>query len=213
MPTYRAQVVIPFFTNMPSDVITNTWHFDPLTPLDFEEVRDLVTPRLVTLYGTVYGGGRGLADYVVDTAGTVRWYDLQAPPPRAPVILPFALPATSSTSSIPTEVALVLSFQAPQVSGAPQARRRGRVYFGALTSSFVQPATSSSFPRFTDAAVSSIAAAAAAFMDGLESDGVRWTVWSPTDQASAIVTNGWVDNSPDTQRRRSVDATSRTTWS
>lgn len=212
MPTMRCQVVLPFFTNLPSDAITNTFHFDPLTPLDLAATAAIVNPHLATFYSQIYNSTFGIGDYTEPTQMTFNWYDLQAPPPRVPLVFVPDTPMTQKTTVIPTEVACVLSMQAPQVSGEPQARRRGRIYLGALTNDWFASSTAAIFPIFSTAAVNHVTAAATLLANEVLGDGVRWSVWSPTDEASALVTNGWVDNSPDTQRRRSVDATARALW-
>lgn len=38
----------------------------------------------------------------------------------------------------------------------------------------------------------------------------QWRIWSPTNNNSVLIDNGWVDNAWDTQRRRGVEATART---
>jgi hypothetical protein len=40
----------------------------------------------------------------------------------------------------------------------------------------------------------------------------HWVVWSEADQDAGSVFDGWIDNAFDTQRRRGVQASSRTTW-
>jgi hypothetical protein len=37
-------------------------------------------------------------------------------------------------------------------------------------------------------------------------------VWSPSNGDAVPVTDGWVDNAWDTQRRRGIDRTARSTW-
>lgn len=212
MPTYRCQVVFPMFTNFPSDVITNTLHFDPLTPLDMAATAAIVNPLLRTFYNSIYDTTYPMANYMVPLIAEFRWYDLAAPPPRAPLVFDAGLTLSTAVSNVPTEVAMVLSFQAPQVSGSPQARRRGRIYLGALTSAWISNGSTSSFPNFNGGARANVTTAASTFANACTAGGVRWSVWSPTDQASALVTNGWVDDSPDTQRRRSVDPSLRLTW-
>lgn len=200
------------FTNMPSDVVTNTFHFDPLTPLDMAATIPLVMPGLAQFYSQVYNATYKMGNYLVPGSATVHWYDLGDPPPRSPTIVSLGATITTVATAIPTEVACVLSMQAPQVSGQPQARRRGRIYLGGVTELWMQTSTSAAFPTWSGAGVLHVTAAAAVFADAVRDNGVRWSVWSTVDAASALVTNGWVDNSPDTQRRRSVDASSRTTW-
>ncbi len=133
--------------------------------------------------------------------------------PRVPYELPMPFTATGTTSPIPTEVAAVISFQGDPFPGMPQARRRGRIYLGCIPSQAMDLSAASQYPRFSNTAVAGLAAAADSLRTTVDALGVRWTVWSPTDGLASVITNGWVDNSPDTQRRRSVDPTARTLWS
>lgn len=214
MPTYRAQVVIPMFTNLPSDVVTNTLHFDPLTPLGFQETADLVQPHLTSFYQTCYGSVTGgMASYMSPSTATVNWYDLGEPTPRVPYTLPLGATITTGVTQLPTEVSVVLSFQGPRVAGMPQARRRGRIFLGGITHAWFDNSSASAFPKLTGSKSAVLAVACEALRDGVLSDGVRWSVWSQTDQASALVDNGWIDNGPDTQRRRSVESSLRNVWS
>jgi hypothetical protein len=214
MPTYRAQVVFPMHTMLPGDVITNTFHFDPLTPLGFEATADLVTPELAQFYTAVYASGPGIANYMAisNDAFHVNWYDIESPPPHVPYTLPLGATLARAATTIPTEVACVLSIHAPVVGGVPMARRRGRLYIGGLTNAWVQASTSNQFPRFLQAAVNTVCIAAENLRDGVLAEGVRWSIWSQVDQASSLVEAGWVDDSPDTQRRRGVEPTARTIW-
>jgi hypothetical protein len=200
------------FTNLPGDVVTNTWHFDPASPAPLETIADLLTPRLGTLYSAIYTSTKPMGPYMLPNLAEVHWYDLSAPPPRAPYIVPMVNTITIGAGALPTEVACVLSFQADQVSGIPQARRRGRIFLGALGTSWMTGGTGAAFPVFTPAHLTGIATALETFHANVQVDGADWTVWSPTDGSASQVTNGWIDNSPDTQRRRSVDPTARTLW-
>ena len=208
--TFRAQVVFPMFTNLPKDVLTNTFSFIALTPIGVETVATVATPWLADFYEVAYGSGGNMAAYMLPGGAHVNWYDLDDPQPRQPHTVPLGATISLGSSEIPTEVAAVVSFQGDPVSGINQASRRGRIYLGALTNAHLEPGSGLAFPTLTIAAVTSFRNAAEGLMDASGSSAdVRWTVHSPTLGTDAEVTNGWVDQSPDTQRRRSVDATSR----
>jgi hypothetical protein len=213
MAVYRAQIVIPMFTNLPTDVVTNTLHFWSPTPEALSDIGDLVTPLIVQFYNAMYASASGgMGSYMNPGGSQVHWYDLAQPPPRVPYTLPLPLTITQASSNLPTEVSCVLSFQGDPVPGESQARRRGRIYLGGLFHGWISASAAGAFPTISGAKALAVADAAEAFHDSLVPLSVRWVVWSPTNGTFAIVTNGWVDNSPDTQRRRSVDATLRTTW-
>lgn len=193
--------------------MTNTFHFTELTPLGLAAVSSAITPLIDAFYTTVYGFTNGAANYVQWTNMQVNWYDLSQPPPRAPLSIDFGIPASATVTTVPTEVSAVLSFQGDRVSGVPQSRRRGRIYLGGLGTGWIQPSSSSAFPTLSGTPIATLGTAAETLRDAAITAGARWSVWSPTDQEAVFVTNGWVDNGPDTQRRRSVESSNRFLWS
>lgn len=72
--------------------------------------------------------------------------------------------------------------------------------------------TASVMPVVTATQIASIATAAGNLKAGMTVDGWTWSVYSRTDNAMVSVTDGWMDNAPDIQRRRETPATSRTTF-
>lgn len=153
--------------------------------------------------GTKFGGS------VAQNGHTVQMYDLADPQPRAPFYsTTFGLTSAPTGNSLPQEVALCLSFQGNRVSGESQARRRGRVYIGPFSSSQVD-----SSGRPVSALVSSLVTAGAGLLAAANAAPEwQWGIWSTVDNEMVTVTNGWVDNAFDTQRRRGLDPTTRTTW-
>lgn len=213
MPIIRAQVVIPMFTNIPSDVITNTFHFRNENPLAFSAAATLIAANLETFYEDVYGGTGHAANYVLWPQTYINFYDLSQPAPRAPLTIAQPIIVTPTATIVPTEAAVVLSFQGPRESGTPQSRRRGRVYLGGLGSAWLSNSTASGFPMVPNTPLVNLTGAAATLVADSVADALPWCVWSPTDQEATNINNGWVDNTIDTQRRRGVAASSRTTWS
>lgn len=213
MPTYRCQVIIPHVNGLARDAMTNTFHFIDFVPQPLADLADDVTPLIETLYESVYtGSSRGSSSYAWFTSRT-KWYDLAQPQPRVPYELPLPLNVTPQASVIPNEVSIVSSFQANPQSGIPQARRRGRVYLGGLGTGWFDASGAGQPPRLNTTAIGSIATAFDAFRTAVAGTSARWAVWSTVDQAAYLVDNGWVENDPDTQRRRGSRATVRTTWS
>jgi len=87
----------------------------------------------------------------------------------------------------------------------PKSRHRGRIFIGPLVYNSV---ISSSAPaKLTAQVQNDIKAAATGALLGLV--GANWRVWSRRDAAVYTVTGGFIDNAFDTQRRRSVRASSR----
>lgn len=140
----------------------------------------------------------------------LRSYDLDTDKPRVPTSQFFTLP-TGTTSGIPEEVAVCLSF-AGAVPPAVTARRRGRIYLGPLSTGAADFASSTHMARPSDQVIAALAFAAARMATD-DTGGVDWSILStrPTQNFVKVV-GGWVDNAFDTQRRRGPDATQRNPW-
>lgn len=144
----------------------------------------------------------------------IEIFDLSDPEPRVPrAIKNFTLGAAdggAGVTNLPLECAIVNSFQGAKVAGLPQSRRRGRIFFGPLRSLAFDGGTPS---VVTSNVLQNLPAASKRLRAAVISDlGGLWVVWSETDQNPVTITDGWVDNDPDTQRRRGVRPTSRTVW-
>lgn len=212
MPLYKFQVTFPTDSNIPKDFVTNSWHFfrTGVAPIsDFDNVRDMlkdfytVAPPL---------GGAALSTFisnVMNGPAIVKAYNLADPLPRVPSYESTFPITPSGSGSLPAEVAVVLSFQAARASGQSQARRRNRIYFGPLGTGALN---SSGRPDTT--LITQMQRCANALQDAsVASASWDWVVYSPTNGTQEIVDNGWIDNAFDTQRRRGLAPTSRTTFS
>lgn len=216
MPIIRAQVIIPMLSALPEDACVNTFHFNSTggtLATDLDTITDLVQDFY---FATPTGEGGPIRAYwgaqVDEDDVHLRLYNLSSPEPRAPLRdTDIGVEGSVSGTGLPDEVALCLSFQAPQVSGSPQSRRRGRIFFGPLG----QNALSGTVPNNRPDAgfVGRLAQAGEDLMNNAAATSAPWVVYSPTDDAGYLVDNGWVDNAFDTQRRRGVSPTTRTTWS
>lgn len=213
--SYQVHVTIPYFTGLPEDVITNVWSFaytggTPSTT-QFNNLRD----ALDTFYTNVYStGATDIAAPWVDWANaSVKAYLLSDPTPRPPKYMS-AMPITvtpGASSDVPPELAICLSFQGDPVAGVNQARRRGRLFLGGF-GLWADPGDATQFPEVDSTIITAITTAADAFGNAVPAQQFFWSVWSRTTSTMVPITNGWVDNAPDTQRRRGADATSRTTF-
>jgi len=144
----------------------------------------------------------------------IKVYDLDDPAPRVPIIDNVQTSLGGSGSALPAEVAICCSYQAVRQSGNDQANRRGRVFIGPLGDVSVNTADSSDVEsRPTTAAMNTIINGIAQLAVPVGDSAVKWVVYSPTLDAFAEVDNLWIDNAFDTQRRRGVRATARTTLS
>lgn len=212
MAVYRFQVTIPTDSAIPADYVTNTFHFSTVGAIpiitDFDNVRDM----LADFYAKApSGGGLALTNYYANNLANtvqVKAYALEDSIPRAPVYESTFTAAWGGTNNQPSEVALVMSFQAARASGVPQARRRNRVYLGPWGTNGADSSGRPAAALVTQIARagSDLAAAASSSVNW------NWVVWSPSSSQDYQVDNGWVDNAWDTQRRRGVKATSRTTF-
>lgn len=213
MPLYRAQHVLPFFTNLPTDVVVNQFHFTNDTQ-NFAavatEIRDRIQGFMEAAYGAA-GGSR--VSYIDWPQAVVKVFNLADPTPRVPEVRACSYSAGTVASAIPTEVAAVVSWHAAPESGVAFQRLYNRIYLGGVPAIWMSNGAADQFPRFTTTITAQIAAAASALL--AENDGV--TDWVQVSNAGGVtaareITGGWVDNGPDTQRRRSVLASLRDVW-
>lgn len=202
MPSIRAQVVLHTVDNVAENFITNTFAFTGTDPFGD---RAAITAALDAFYTSV--GTNILGQGIAAGGHEIKYYDLPGPIPNYPLATDvFALAGATTIDPLPAEVALCLSFQGPKTPGFPQARRRGRIYIGPIKSTLTAAgrptaACVTNLVNFGNTLLTTISA--------LPSD-TRWSVWSVADQEGVVVTNGWVDDAWDTQRRRGIDRTSRT---
>jgi hypothetical protein len=202
-------ITIPAVTAIPADAVVNTWGFE-ITQTPATDAHPVIEGHLKTFYDA-WANYRGALH--AWTLARAKWYDLSQPKPRAPIRdQNLALSSAVQTTTLPTEVALCFSFQGTRISGLKQARRRGRVYLGTLAT----VAQSSSSGRPAAALLTALVTAGSALAAACEAaTGFDWVVISntPTEASfSAQVTDGWVDDAFDTQRRRGSPVTSRSTW-
>ncbi len=225
----RATVLLKSSTGLPEDVVVNTFHFQQTagaTAPTTEELDEIVArcARVYTDPGatgfTSLGALLSPSVSRISNDAEVRVYDLADTHPR-PIKRShkFTLPGAIGGASLPQEVALVGSFFADR----NVARRRGRIYFGP----FSTDANSGAQGRPTAAVRDAVRLALMRLRTENAGAGAlsKWSVLglvdqvprgdvdrSPSDYTLRMVTNGWVDDSWDTQRRRGLKATFRTTW-
>lgn len=205
MPAIRAQVILHTVDAFPANYVTNSWCFMGTDPIADATA---LTNAMRTFYGA--WAPTYMSNLVAQNGHEVKYYDLPGPIPNYPVLeQTFNLATAPGGAPLPSELAVVLSIHGVRTPGFPQSRRRGRLYLGPLGTA------AQSGGRPVAAFITALTAAATAFkgtVDGLAGD-TEWAVWSVTDGAAVDISGGWVDNAMDVQRRRGVEATSRTTWS
>lgn len=202
----RAQVILHTTDALAANYVTNSWAMETVSPASTPDLAEY-TAAIKDFYDDLAGV---IGVPLAQNGHEVKYYDLEiTTPPNYPYGLgAFNLASSPSGSGLPSEVAMCLSFQGIKASGFPQSRRRGRVYIGPLST------TINSTGRPSSGARSQLASAAVTFCSNLKAaaNPAVLGVWSHVDSALIIVDNGWVDDSFDTQRRRGVQPTSRTTW-
>lgn len=187
MPCWRMQCSWQMDTSFPRDAMVITPHFnDTLPGSDPQGLCDDLADALNT-WDTV------------TTQLTVKAYDAQGTVPVYPAAEAIRNQGTYAAASTNRDIALCLSFYA----GQNRPRQRGRIYVplavkaisagGARPSGGVQQLCADLVPIFT----------------GLGGTDVDWVVYSRLDDQPRSVTNWWVDNAWDTQRRRGLGATAR----
>lgn len=221
MSTALAQIIFTPTSGIAADASITTLHAlkvagGPFLDADAENFANAIETFLDMPSPPTRAMGAYISPVISRTADAcrIKIIDLGDPQPRVPrVERTFTLAASGSTSALPEEVAVCLSYKGAAGSGLNPAARRGRMFWGPLSASAGTPlATPPTRPDLTAIAVDYFAAAAAMATE-LDTDGLRWVVYSPTYEVSTEVAELWVDNAWDTQRRRGLDATTRATSS
>lgn len=213
--TIQAKVTFTATTGLPEDQVVNTFHFGPVGGPN--PASATIAGELIDFYNGLHGAqvqriGAWMSNFLSRNADTasIDLYDMSDPSPRQPIYTDtFTLTAAASSNGLPTEVALCVSWKADVASGEDARRRRGRNYIGPLDSS--ASVTTLGIPRPSTQLISDLALAGLGLMTG-SSDLRIYSTAVPGSPAAYPVTSGWVDNAFDTQRRRGVDPSSRSTF-
>lgn len=208
MPLYRSIVNLPAFTGAPEDAATNTLYF--VTPDGTTDAVSVtaINARLNTFYGAI----GGIFSKVLVSPGTVKHYAMADPTPRIPVGTgSVSWTASPTGQNLPEEVAMCLSFKAANVSGANEARRRGRIFLGPLNVNCTAQSTGAAWTIWQSSTRTLVANAAAA-MANPATNLATWVQYSETDGQFHFIAGGWIDQQPDTQRRRGHRLAGRTLW-
>jgi hypothetical protein len=210
MPLLRHQVILPYNSGLPTDVAVTTFH-TLSESIDAGADHSIFAEAIHNFY-TAGDVGEAVEDVlsaiINGPAAHVRSYNLADAEPRVPVgDTNIPLTVASAPECLPEEVALCLSFQGVPISGINQARRRGRVYLGPWS---VNANTSTAdVSRPNDGLVATIVGRAGQLALELVTNDVEWGVLSSTITGFTAISQIWVDNAWDTQRRRGPDPTAR----
>jgi len=232
---YRCQVTIPTDSGIPADSVVNVFSFqNEESAASASDDAVAIVARLDGFYTAI---ASILSSQLTWAAATVKVYNYVDFQPRVPILeAPLgAAEAGVTWSDFPPEVALCLSFKAQAISGANARRRRGRVYLGPI-----QSTSTTDFNAVMAGHITTVMSAAATHLAFSGADPRKWAIYSPSTHRgvpvggdiNAELPNGdplypedparlgqsfqdvhtyWMDNAWDTQRRRGVKATSRTT--
>lgn len=154
----------------------------------------------------------------------VMTFDMLEPEPRVPVdVQNNNTVSLTGFQGLPEEVSMVVSYQGVPISGQSMRQRRGRMYLPTFSVNDLDATTSTVWKA---TAVADVVDMMTAIKNDLEASGCHLVVFSRVAAAAAggtllnqaragatIVNNGWVDNEPDTQRRRGRPGGTKTAWS
>jgi hypothetical protein len=216
----RVQVLLTPSSGLPEDVRMNTLYFQkavvPFTLAEFDSVRN----EIANFYGSIGPGmTRPLSDYmgeaVIRTASAhvVKYYDLDVPGSAPVYVSNFSIPApsglnTAERQALPEECSVCLSYRsdyggAVEKSGStrPRSRHRGRIYFGPLNASTIEPSFTLARPK---SVMLSNLRVSAQLRLSTPLPGIEWCQDSPTDGVLRTIIEVSTDDAFDTQRRRGV---------
>lgn len=200
MALIRALCVLHMDDENPENYVVNTLHFSA----DNADVTtcNAISDDIIDAYDAA---SDVLAGFVSFGTSQIKFYDLSDPEPRAPIVTTNIPALTTSGASLPTQLAICLSFQGAPVSGSPQARRRGRIFLGPVNDAneaFLSAGRQGVAASFGTTLLAASEAAAT----------WNWVVYSRVNDSSVNVVDGWVDNRYDTVRSRAQAPTNRLLW-
>lgn len=201
------------------DTVENTWWFT----IDADDTPTALTQigeALATFYNGVHDGIHSISECISNicdrSAGLVRIHLMDEATNTQvgeTIEAPFSYSDAFNDVSFPAEVALCCSFKnTSSGSPIPPRRRRGRVYIGPLVLQDYT-ADSNNYSRPDPRFVGLLAQAGTNLLaDSNATAFWTWVVYSRAQFLAFPVTDGWVDDEWDTQRRRGRDASTRELW-
>lgn len=220
----KVTMVFPYLTGLPEDTAQNTFYFE--TSGSEPSAGEITTAIGSVLRFFIVGVGANqpigewLSGYINPDTAYVRavGFNPATGAETGEAIISDENDLVVGTGTgLPLEVALCLSYRAAFSTPVQQRRRRGRVYIGPLDLTALDSAFTDG-PRPDPEMVTGFAAAAERLISdstaGVGSGGTPapWSVWSRADGELVEIVGGWVDDEFDTQRRRGLRPTSRTTY-
>lgn len=228
----RAQVSIPFFTDIPRDVSVNVFWILQGGDLDVSLLTAKYNNALTSFYNIDAGTDGALCEYysaVLDRGAnkcSIKYYNLADPPKTGPIAThTWTMGAQAGGShDLPNQCACVASLLGdPQDLDGHDVRvtcRQGRLYLGPLVTEATLTASGNVQWNATfRQSVADQCKALASTSDLTNADDagdntkMSWMVWSDKLQKATLIQHGHVDNAIDSQRRRDMEADARNSWS
>nr|CRY96681.1 hypothetical protein [uncultured prokaryote] len=206
----RAQITLRTSDLIPANYSTNTLHLlvqDSVTQEDDPEGIGFIIEDITQLYLDL----EGVLGSLSRDGHEIALYDERNPLDSPPIrIETFDFVSFFPPDRLPSEVSIVSSFRAQRQPGVSPRSTRNRVYIGPLRSAALDETTG----RVADASRQLIAQAFFDFLQAVADrlDVYNWVIRSPTLGLSWPIFEGFVDNAFDTQRRRGVESSARSTW-
>nr|CRY93636.1 hypothetical protein [uncultured prokaryote] len=215
MTVYRIDAVLPYRTHIPRDVVINTFHVETegdITETQINAVHGAI-PGFYNNVQTTNNVAARMSDFIDREGDFCQTVIREVDVPGAPLDVDYwSLGEPSNDDSLPLEVAICCSYYS-LVSGVPRGRTRGRIFLGPWSATAAVIDYPGSLPPNVNSALrADICSAATDLHDALSSYDVIWGVYSRVDEVLYPIEAGYVDDAFDTQRRREVEATTRTTW-
>lgn len=224
---YKVEVRFPYIgASLPRDVAINTFHFLGGDAGDPEDQTALIVSALPTFYESV---GTGATVPIVDFLSQVLSVEEDAVEIWGSLSTDLTLPNGGftpkqqvgnftielvDTAALPNEVAVCMSLKDSTNTLTP-GRHRGRNFIGPLNVAALGPNLENGMTTPDPDLIEAIQGAAQdlqAFVEASVEPSVSWCIYSRANEAYYRITNGWVDNEFDTQRRRQQRATLRNTF-
>lgn len=228
MATLLAAAKLMKRSNLPADAVVNTFVFDGLTLGGSASTEmDALTVAVSAFYNgshshTGISGFMSAAMSAASEANEISYYridgHLDGSAHGAPIRTDLWTLAAPDATSLPDEVSAVVTYARAYGSDVefgthtrPRARDRGRVFVGCLGASAIDTDATTKECYLASAFITALAHAGADLITNSAPTGA-WSQWSRVNASVAPVTNGWVDDRPDTQRRRAPLARVRSLW-
>lgn len=201
---------------------SNTVFFkdDGATPMTFSAAADAVKVLMDKFFGQIFAPGTArlssfLSQNISIADSRYKVYDLGEPAPRIPQIRTYAGGAVNAGIGLPNECAAVISYRSgPGTTGggSTDKRKRGRIFLGPLAQSAVADGTASHPDEIIYSGFMNAMLGAADYLRDQTDNDLTWVQYSRAGDTVGNVSGGFVENAFDTQRRRGLPSSVRTTW-